>query len=102
MIELERATNGPTLTLDDTKDVKTDLTKQCDEVVEQLLTKDLEYSDEDVESPGKEEPEFEEDIANLDTAPLELEELPEMHEDLSQLPASPELENSSILTLPRV
>ncbi len=102
MIELERATNGPTLTLDDTKDVNTDLTKQCDGIVDQLLTKDLEYIEEDVESPGKDEPEFEEDIANLDTAPLELEELPEMHEDLTQLPVSPELENSSILPLPRI
>jgi RNA polymerase primary sigma factor len=102
MIELERATNGPTLTLDDTKDVNTDLTKQCDEIVDQLLTKDLEYIEEDVESPGKDEPEFEEDIANLDTAPLELEELPDMHEELTQLPGSPELENSSILALPRM
>src|SRR6266516_7439791 len=102
MIELERATNGPTLTLDDTKNVNTDLTKQCGEIVDQLLTKDLEDTEEDVESPGKDEPELEEDIANLDTAPLELEELPEMHEDLTQLPASPEVENSSILALPRI
>ena len=102
MIELERATNGPTLTLNDTKDVNTDLTQQCDEIVDQLLTKDLEYIEDDVESPGKDEPEFEEDIANLDTAPLELEELPDMHEDLTQLPVSQELENSSILPLPRV
>ena len=102
MIEIERVTNGPTLTLENTKDVNTDLTKQCDEIVDRLLTKDLEYIEDDVESPAKDEPEFEEDIANLDTAPLELEEVPDMHEDLTQLPVSPELENSSILTLPRV
>jgi len=102
MIELERATNGPTLTLDDTKDVNTDLTKQCDEIVGRLLTKDLEYIEDDVESPGKDEPEFEEDIANLDTAPLELEELPDMHEDLNQLPVSPELKTPSVLPAPRM
>lgn len=100
MIDLERATNGPMLTLNDTKD--TDLSKQCDEIVDRLLTKDLEYVEEDVECPGKDEQEFEEDITNLDTAPLELEELSDMHEDLTQLPDAPGLGTPSILALPRV
>jgi len=102
MIELEHATAGTTLTLDDTKNMNTDLTKQCDEIVDRLLTKDLEYTEEDGESPGKDEQELEEDITNLDTAPLELEELSEVHEDLTQLPVSPGLENPSILALPRI
>jgi len=102
MIDVQRAATGPTLTRDDNKDKNVDLSKQCDEIVDRLLTKDLEYSEDEVESPGKEEQEFEEDIANLDTGPLELEELSEIHEDLTQLPDSPVLETSSILTLPRI
>jgi RNA polymerase primary sigma factor len=102
MIDVQRAATGPTLTLDDNKDKNVDLSKQCDEIVDRLLTKDLEYSEDEVESPGKEEQEFEEDIANLDTGPLELEELSEIHEDLTQMPDSPALETSSILTLPRI
>jgi RNA polymerase primary sigma factor len=102
MIDVQRAATGPTLTLNDNKDKNIDLSKQCDEIVDRLLTKDLEYSEDEVESPGKEEQEFEEDVANLDTGPLELEELSEIHEDLTQLPDSPVLETSSILTLPRI
>ena len=102
MIDVQRAATGPTLTRDDNKDKNVDLSKQCDEIVDRLLTKDLEYSEDEVESPGKEEQEFEEDVANLDTGPLELEELSEIHEDLTQLPDSPVLETSSILTLPRI
>ncbi len=89
MIELENATTSTPLALDDANTVNTDLTKQCDEIVDRLLTKDLEYNEEEVENAGKDEQEFEEDIANLDTTPLELEELSEAPEDLTQLPASP-------------
>jgi len=102
MIDVQREATGPMLTLDDTKDTTIDLSKQCDEIVDRLLTKDLEYNEDDAESPGKDEPEFEEDIANMDTSPLELEELPDIHEDLAQLPDSPGLETPSILTLPRI
>lgn len=104
MIDVQREATGPMLTLDDddTKDTTIDLSKQCDEIVDRLLTKDLEYNEDDAESPGKDEPEFEEDIANMDTSPLELEELPDIHEDLTQLPDSPGLETPSILTLPRM
>src|SRR5258708_20413088 len=102
MIDVQREVTGPMLTLDDTKDTTIDLSKQCDEIVDRLLIKDLEYNEDDAESPGKDEPEFEEDIANMDTSPLELEELPDIHEDLTQLPDSPGLETPSILALPRI
>jgi len=55
MIDVQRAATGPTLNLDDNKDKNVDLSKQCDEIVDRLLTKDLEYSEDEVESPGKEE-----------------------------------------------
>ena len=102
MIDVQREATGPMLTLDDTKDTTIDLSKQCDEIVDRLLTKDLEYNEDDAENPGKDEPEFEEDIANLDTGPLEMEELPDIHEGLTQLPGSPDLETPSILALPRM
>jgi len=102
MIELENVTTRTPLALDDANTVNTDLTKQCDEIVDRLLTKDLEYNEEEVENAGKDEQEFEEDIANLDTAPLELEELSEASEDLTQLPASPDLDPPTILALPRI
>ena len=102
MIEVENATTRTPLVLDSTDTENTDLTKQCDEIVDRLLTKDLEYSDEDMENVGKDEQEFEEDIANLDTSPLELEELSDTHEDLTQLPATQDLENPPILALPKI
>ncbi len=102
MIELEQSTTGTTFTLDDKKNMNADLSQQCDELVDRLLTKNLEYIEDEVESPGKDEQEFEEDIANLDTAPLELEEMPDLREDLTQLPVPPNLENPSILNLPRI
>ena len=102
MIELENATTRTQLVLDDADTVNTDLTKQCGEIVDRLLTKDLEYNEEDVENVGKDEQEFEEDISNLDTSPLELEELSDAHEDLTQLPTSPDLENPPILALPKI
>lgn len=102
MIELEQSTTETTLTLDDKKNMNADLSQQCDELVDRLLTKNLEYIEDEVESPGKDEQEFEEDIANLDTAPLELEEMPDLREDLTQLPVPANLENPSILNLPRI
>lgn len=101
MIDLEqRAMTGTTLTLHD-KDAKADLEHPFD-IVEQLLTKDLEYTLEDdvEEGPGKDEQEMEEDLSSLEPVSLELEEMSAMHEDLTQLQSSPELEATSILTLP--
>ena len=89
MIELQkRAMTGTTLTLD-TTNTTTDQEKPVD-FVEQLLTKNLEYTaDDDVEvEPGKDE--------------QELEEMSAMHEDLTQLHVSPELATVSILSLPTI
>ena len=104
MIELENAATSTPLVVEDTDTTTTDLTKQCDEIVDRLLTKDLEYNEEDMEHVGKDEQEFEEEITNLDTAPLELEEMSETPEELSQLPTSPALENEnpSLLALPKI
>jgi RNA polymerase primary sigma factor len=101
MIDLERAATGATLTLDDKKQMTTDLEKQYDEIVDRLLTKDLEYNEDDVEDSGKDEHELEEDLTNMEPAPLELEEMSDMHEDLTQLQGSPVLD-ASILTLPTI
>jgi len=100
MIDLQPVTPGM-LTLDNTQPANSELNRQYDEIVDRLLTKDVEFNeDEEGECPGKDEQELEEDIANMDTAPLELEEMPEMQEALAQLPTSPTLETVSILSLP--
>jgi len=100
MIDLQLATPDATLTLDDTKQMNNDLTKQYNDIVGRLLTKDLPYIEDDGEGPGKDEPELEEDIANMDTAPLELEDMHDMQEELAQGPSSPTMETTSILSLP--
>ncbi len=100
MIDLERAMTGTTLTLNNSQEKK-GLEKPFD-IVEQLLTKDLGYtSEDDVEvETGKEEQELDEDLTGLETGHLELEEMQDIHEDLTPLSGSPELEVESILTLP--
>src|SRR5579864_2040266 len=101
MIDFQRDATGATLTLSDTKQMSTDLEKQYDDIVDRLLTKDLEYSEEDVEDSGKDEHELEEDLTSLEPAPLELEEMSDMHEELTQLQDSPVLD-PSILVLPTI
>ncbi|MFL5624524.1 MAG: RNA polymerase sigma factor RpoD/SigA [Ktedonobacteraceae bacterium] len=102
MIDLQqRAMTGTTLTLNEKKK-NLDQEKAFD-IVEQLLTKDLDYTIEDdevEEGPGKEEQGLEEDLPGLEPVSLELEEMSAMHEDLTQLQDSPELEAASVLTLP--
>jgi len=101
MIELQkRAMTGTTLTLNE-KNTNSDQEQSFD-IVEQLLTKDLDYIMEDdvEEETGKDEQELEEDLNGLEPASLELEEMSAMHEDLTQLQGSPELEVASVLTLP--
>jgi len=101
MIELQkRAMTGTTLALHQ-KDTDSDQGQAFD-IVEQLLTKDLEYTMEDdvEEETSKDEQELEEDLSGLEPASLELEEMSAMHEDLTQLQNSPELEVASVLTLP--
>jgi len=103
MIDLQqRAMTGTTLTLNDTT-TNPDQEKAFD-IVEQLLSNDLDYTIEDEveEGPGKDEQELEEDLNGLEPASLELEEMSAMHEDLTQLQGSPELEAASILTLPSI
>src|SRR5690349_5488268 len=100
MLDLERAMTGATLTLDDTKEMTIDLDKQYDDIVGRLLTKDREYIADGVEEPGKDEQELEEDTTCVEPAPLELEEMSDMHEELTRLQSPPELEASSILILP--
>ena len=101
MIDLEkRAMTGTTLTLNEKN--KNPDQEQAFDIVEQLLTKDLDYTMEDdvEEETGKDEQELEEDLNGLEPASLELEEMSAMHEDLTQLQGSPELEVASVLTLP--
>jgi len=103
MIDLQqRAMTGTTLTLNETT-TNPDQEKAFD-IVEQLLSKDLDYTNEDEveEGPDKDEQELEEDLNGLEPASLELEEMSAMHEDLTQLQGSPELEAASILTLPSI
>ena len=102
MIELQLATPETPLTADDTKQMNNDLTKQYNDIVGRLLTTDLPYIEDDVESPCKDEPELEEDIANVDTAPLELEDMHDMPEELTPCPDAPAIETTSILSLPRM
>jgi RNA polymerase primary sigma factor len=101
MIDLQkRAMTGTTLTLDDTNPKAEE--EQPFDIVEQLLSKELEYTlEDDVEDgPCKDEQEMEEDISCPEPVSLELEEMSAMHKDLTQLPGSPELEAVSILALP--
>jgi hypothetical protein len=100
MIDVQPVTTGAMLTLDEKQPANPDLTRQYDEIVDRFMTKEMEYIEDDGECPGKDEQELEEDIANMDTAPLELDEAPELQEELTQLPTSPTLETVSILSLP--
>ena len=79
MIDLKRAMTGTTLALNETAKGH----EKPFDLVEQMLNKDLDYTQDDVEEEEKDEPELEEDIASVDTGPLELEDLPEMPEDSS-------------------
>src|SRR5713101_7069394 len=98
MIELQQAMKDTVITLNDTN---TDLDKHFGIIdTEELLHRGLEYTEDDVEEPGKEEQELEEDLTGLESAPIELEAMSDMHEELTQLPSSPELEAVSILMLP--
>jgi RNA polymerase primary sigma factor len=98
MIELQQAMKDTMLSLEDTN---TDLDQQFEGVdTEELLNPGLEYIEDDVEDPGKEEQELEEDLTSLEPAPIELEAMSDMHEELTQLPSSPDLEAVSILMLP--
>src|SRR5216684_3826450 len=99
MIELQRPMKEPMITLEDTN--LKDLEKHFDNV-DELLHKDLDYIEEDVEDTGKEEQELEEDLTSLEPAPNELEAMSDMREELTQLSSSPELDSAALLMLPKI
>jgi RNA polymerase primary sigma factor len=94
---LQQAMNDTTISLDETNN---DLDKHFEIDTEELPG--LDYIEDDVEDPDKEEQELEEDLTNLEPTPIELEAMSDMHEELTQLPSSPELEAVSILMLPTI
>jgi RNA polymerase primary sigma factor len=105
MIDMERAMTGTTLTLNDThtnKDLEGPLN-----LVEQLLTKDLDYTPEDGAESLKDEvedveeaetTEEEEPLTSLETTTLELEDMSGIPNSLAQ--GTPELETTALLSLP--
>jgi RNA polymerase primary sigma factor len=66
-----------------------------------LLSKDIDYTPEDETGPTKDEQELEEDLGDLSSGPLEMEEISDIHEDLSPVPTS-ELEVDALLQLPAI
>jgi RNA polymerase primary sigma factor len=99
MIDIERGMAGATLPRQDTDTMTTDLDKQYENIFGRLLNKDLAYTD-DSECASKDEPELEEDIAVLDSGPLELDDMADIHDELAQLPGASESETSSVAALP--
>jgi RNA polymerase primary sigma factor len=99
MIDLERAMTETTLGLQNShKD--TDQEKAF-EIPDVPFSPDREYiSEDELEDPGTDELEVEEDLGSLESGPLELEEMSDMHEDLTQV--SSELEAVAILNLPPI
>ncbi len=97
MIELQRPMKEPMITLEDTS--LKELEKHFDNV-DEMFHKDLDYIED--EDPGKEEQELEEDLNSLEPAPNELEAMSDMHEELTQLSSSPELDSAALLMLPKI
>jgi len=104
MIDTKRAMTGTTLTLPNTNEV-TGLDQKPFDIVEQLLTKDLDYiEEEDGEETAKDEPEDEDFSAmetgplELETGPLELEEISDLHEDITT--ETGELETEPVIPTP--
>src|SRR5204863_9389685 len=100
MIEVKRAMTGTTLNPQHTLDPKKPFA-----MIDQFLSKDLDYTaqDEVDDEEGKDGPELDED--GIDTGPLELDtgalemEGEDIH-DLPPLPTTSDLEADAILTLP--
>jgi len=99
MIDYERATAEKTLPRNTTP-TNPGLLEDSFDVVGRLFDKDLDDIEDDVEDPGKDEQELDDDLSGLDSGPLELEEMSDMHEELTQLTDSRDLETAAILTLP--
>jgi RNA polymerase primary sigma factor len=92
MIDVKRAMTGPTLTLNNAQ--KEPALEQPYDIVEQILAQDLNHTPpadvEEEEDTGKGERDLEDDLSSLetgpldiDTSPLELEEMSDLHEDLT-------------------
>jgi RNA polymerase primary sigma factor len=90
--------------LDNDTQLDPTLAKQYKEIVGRYFSQDLEYNKGDTNQtppcPGKDEHDLEEDIATMDTTPLELDDVPDMQEESTPLPAPTRREASPILTLP--
>jgi len=99
MIDTKRAMIGTTLTINTMKDP--DPEEKPFDFVEQLLSKDTDYTPEDETGSAKDEQELEEDLGDLGSGPLEMEEISDIHEDLSPVPTS-ELEVDALLQLPTI
>lgn len=104
MIDTKRAMTGTTLTLN--KSHTADLDKQFD-IVEQLLTKNLDYTSEDDVDAGAEKGghELDDDLSEVDTGsldletgPLELEELTDS--DIHEETPTSEIGTDSLLVVP--
>ncbi len=100
MIDTKRAMTGTTLTLNKTPN--NDLEKPFD-IVEQLLSKDIEYIPEETDAGAeKEEPELEDlggidtGALELDTGPLELEDMSDIQDDVN----STDMGVDSMITIP--
>ena len=108
MLELQQRTMTDSTLVPDTTTTttNTDLEEHIS-LVEQMLKEDREYTLEDDveevdEEAGKDEQELDEDLNGLEPASLELEEMSVMHEDLTQLHGSHDLEADAILLLPQI
>jgi len=99
MIDVKRAMTGTTLTLKDSQD--NSVSEKSYDFVEQLLTKDLDYTSRDDEETRKDGEEgVDTGPLELETGALELDEMPDMHDDLSQEHDTSDLDES-MLSLPR-
>ena len=99
MIDFERAMTETTLGLQNAHNT-TDQ-EEAFAIPDLLFSSDHEYiSEDELEDPGTDESEVEEDLGGLESGPLELEEMSDMHEDLTQV--SSELEAVAILNLPPI
>lgn len=108
MLELQQRTMTDSTLVPDTTTTttNTDLEEHIS-LVEQMLKEDREYILEDDveevdEEAGKDEQELDEDLSGLEPVSLELEEMSVMHEDLTQLHGSHDLEADAILLLPQI
>jgi len=98
MIDVKRAMTGTTLTLKDSQDNSG--TEKSFDFVEQLLTKDLDYTSHGDEEGRKEGEEgIDTGPLEMETGALELDEMPDMHEDLPQ-DHEPSDMDESMLSLP--